>query len=37
MPGMANPMDAFITFQPALEAGEIKLQRGTLDLNVYSL
>ena len=35
MPSIADPMSAFVTFQPALDRGEIDLQQGDLDRNVY--
>jgi hypothetical protein len=31
MPTLVNPMDAFKTFEPALKAGELRVQRGTVD------
>lgn len=34
---IVNPMDAFITFQPALDAGEIQLERGRIDRDAYVL
>lgn len=37
MRGIVNPMDGFMTFQPALDAGEIELQSGDVDPNVYVL
>lgn len=37
MPSIVNPMDAFKTFEPALKAGELQVQRGTVhsDLLVH--
>lgn len=30
MPSIVNPMDAFKTFEPALKAGELRVQKGTV-------
>lgn len=30
MPSIVNPMDAFKTFEPALKAGELQVERGTI-------
>ena len=35
MPSIVDPMDAFVTFQPALRRGEIELHRGDVDPNVF--
>lgn len=35
MPELTNPYHALVSFQEALEAGEIELQPGELDANVY--
>lgn len=35
MPSIVDPMDAFVTFEPALRSGEIAVQPGEVDPNVY--
>jgi predicted acetyltransferase len=35
MPSIVNPMDAFVTFGPALASGMIAVEPGAVDPNVY--